>query len=365
MANPNHVEKLKSGIKNWNQWRADKPDIIPDLSDIDLKGFDFYEANLECVDFRKALLGGAIFIGADLTDALLSESYLDTAWLKETILVDADISSSNLQSASFQNADLSGADFTDSILWDVDFRGADLFEVDFTRSDLCGAIFSDNNMLLANFSEALLSFTVFGDVDLSGALNIECAVHEGPSTIGIDTIYRSKGKISDNFLHEAGVTPEVIELARTLSNNPTNFYSCFISYSNEDSKFAERLYDDLRAKGIRCWFAPHRMKAGSKIRETLDKAIKSNDKLLLILSENSVNSEWVEKEVETAFEEERHKKITSLFPLRLDETVMDTDKPWAADIRRARHIADFRGWRRKALYQKALDKLISDLKKED
>ena len=46
-------------------------------------------------------------------------------------------------------------------------------------------------------------------------------------------------------------------------------------------------------------------------------------KLLLILSEHSVGSNWVEHEVETALAREQEQKRTMLFPIRLDDAVMD------------------------------------------
>ena len=86
------------------------------------------------------------------------------------------------------------------------------------------------------------------------------------------------------------------------------------------------------------------------------------DKLLLILSQNSVESTWVEKEVETVFDEESRRKRTVLFPVRLDDTVMQTGTAWAADIRRTRHIGDFRAWKDHDAYRKAFDRLLRDLK---
>jgi uncharacterized protein YjbI with pentapeptide repeats len=62
------------------------------------------------------------------------------------------------------------------------------------------------------------------------------------------------------------------------------------------------------------------------------------------LSENSVRSSWVEKEVEAAFKKERLCGCIVLFPIRLDDGIMNIDQAWAADIRRTRHIADFSKW---------------------
>ena len=150
----------------------------------------------------------------------------------------------------------------------------------------------------------------------------------------------------------------------SLAQHPFEYYTCFISYSSKDHDFAERLYADLQSNNVRCWFAPEDMKIGDKIRPRIDEAIRMHDKLLLVLSENSVDSDWVEKEVETAFEKERLHDKTVLFPIRLDDIVMTTTQAWAADIRRTRHIGDFREWKSHDAYQMALSRLLRDLKSE-
>jgi len=121
----------------------------------------------------------------------------------------------------------------------------------------------------------------------------------------------------------------------------------------------------LQSENIRCWFAPEDMKIGDKIRTRIDESIRIYDKLLIVLSESSIESDWVENEVETAFEEETKRKKTILFPIRLDEAVMDTDKAWAADIRRTRHIGDFTKWKDHDFYQKSFQRLVRDLKKSE
>ena len=134
--------------------------------------------------------------------------------------------------------------------------------------------------------------------------------------------------------------------------------------SSKDQEFADRLYADLQSKGVRCWFAPEDMKTGDEIRSRIDEAIRLHDKLLLVLSAYSVESSWVKKEVETAFEKEDRQKRLVLFPVRLDEVVMQTTKAWAADIRRTRHITDFTRWKDYDAYQNAFIRLLRDLKVE-
>ncbi len=138
-------------------------------------------------------------------------------------------------------------------------------------------------------------------------------------------------------------------------------YSCFISYSSKDQDFAERLHADLQNKGVRCWFAPHDLPIGAKIWDTIDEAIRLRDKVLLILSENSIASDWVEDEVNKAFAEERDRKQLVLFPVRIDGTVMTTLEPWARKLSDTRHIGDFRQWKDHDAYQKALERLLRDL----
>jgi hypothetical protein len=84
----------------------------------------------------------------------------------------------------------------------------------------------------------------------------------------------------------------------------------------------------------------------------------------VVLSEHSIHSAWVEKEVEMAFEEEGKRQKTVLFPVRLDAAVMETDQAWAADIRRTRHIGDFENWKDHDAYQQAFERLLRDLKEE-
>jgi hypothetical protein len=207
----------------------------------------------------------------------------------------------------------------------------------------------------------------FVNVDLSECRGLEFVKHDGPSSIDIDTIYRSNGNIPEIFLRGAGV-PEAFMVnmkALVAAMSPIEFYSCFISYSSKDQEFAERLHADLRNKNVRCWFAPEDLKIGDMLRPSFDEAIRVHDKLMVLLSKNSVSSPWVEKEVETAFEKERDEKRTVLFPIRLDDTVMETNEAWAADIRRTRHIGDFRDWKHHDSYKKAFERLLRDLKAED
>jgi hypothetical protein len=111
---------------------------------------------------------------------------------------------------------------------------------------------------------------VLSGVDLSNSIGLDCVNHWGPSSVGIDTIYRSGGKIPEVFLRGCGVPENFIQYMSSLTAKAFEYYSCFISYSSKDQDFAERLHADLQNKGVRCWFAPEDMKIGDKIRDRID-----------------------------------------------------------------------------------------------
>ena len=361
MANSEHVAKLQEGIEVWNAcWgQAFPPDLRgPDLSRANFSRADLREAYLCRADLREANLHGADLSGADFSSANLRETNLRGANLSGANFYEAD-----LREAYLGGAYLSGADF-----YGTDLRGTDLREVNLSRANLSGAnlggaYLSGADLRGVNFAGVYLYDTIFANANLTDVKGLESCVHQGPSTIDHRTFERS-GKLPLSFLRGCGLPNTFIDYLPSLLNQPIQFYSCFISYSSKDDDFAQRLYADLQNKGVRCWFAPEDMKVGDKIRTRIDEVIRIHDKLLLVLSRNSVASAWVEKEVETAFDREIERKEPVLFPIRLDAAVMESKTGWAADIRRSRHIGDFCNWKTYSDYQKGLERLLRDLQIE-
>jgi hypothetical protein len=62
----------------------------------------------------------------------------------------------------------------------------------------------------------------------------------------------------------------------------------------------------------------------------------------------------------TAYEEERKRGRTVLFPIRVDDAVMETKEAWAAKLR-TRHIGDFSKWKSHDDYQESLKRVLRDL----
>ena len=380
MANEEHLKILEQGVEVWDQWRVENYFIEPDLSKADLLRANLSGMNLSKVDLSEAYLEGANLSGAnlrlanlskaDLTDTNLSRADLTRARLSEANLWGADLSGAILSNASLSGADLvyvdlSGADLSKARLIGAKVNVADLVEADLSEANLSGVYLRNADLRGANLLHATVGWSTFSDVDLSRVRGLDAVIHEGPSTIGIDTIYLSKGNIPAAFLRGAGVPDTFIAQIASLVEQVIKFYSCFISHSSKEQAFAERLHADLQSEGLRCWFAPEDMKIGDKIRLTLDESIRRHDKLLLVLSKHSIASQWVEQEVETALARERKEGRTVLFPIRLDNAVMEVKSGWPALIRNTRHIGDFRHWKDHDEYQKAFNRLFRDLQAED
>lgn len=343
MANPEHLEILKQGVEVWNQWREENREIRPDLRDVNLNGanlrnFDLFEAKLRRTELRGARLNKAELSNADLSLA---------------IFIDADLHEAKLMNANLTNSYLHGTNLRSADLTSANLRGAYVYKVD--------------------LSGTTIGLTTFGNIDLSNTKGLQDVIHEYPSTIGIDTIYRSKGKIPETFLRGCGVPEDMIDFVRIMNKQAIDFYSCFISYSSKDEDFAKHLHADLQQNAVRVWFAPEDMKGGKKIHEQIENAIKTHDKLILVLSPDSMQSGWVRREIRNAYirqlEEGRH----IFFPVRLCS--MDEIKEWdfwksdlvidfAEEIREY-YIPDFSNWKDHDSFQTAFERLLADLRSSE
>jgi hypothetical protein len=184
----------------------------------------------------------------------------------------------------------------------------------------------------------------------------------GPSTIGMDTISLSKGKIPETFLLGTGNTGALLACIRSLGEAPFDYVKCFISYASEDMAFAKRLHGDLQRKGVQCWFAPESLRAGDKFKMEIDESIQHCDKLLVILSTHSVTSGWVEHEVGIARHKESNGKRLVIMPILLETNATRSTKKWVKYIQNNRHIEEFIHWNDSSQYQRALSQLLTHLK---
>ena len=148
------------------------------------------------------------------------------------------------------------------------------------------------------------------------------------------------------------------------------FYSCFISYSHNDEDFAKHLYAQMKEASLRVWYAPEDIKGGEKLHEQIDNAIQLYDRLLLILSENSLQSEWVMTEIRKARTTEIEENRRKLFPIRLVSMEVikgwkcfdpDSGKDLAIEVREY-FIPDFSNWKEEDAFNASFDRLLRDLR---
>ena len=185
--------------------------------------------------------------------------------------------------------------------------------------------------------------------------------HVDPWNEGLSPRAASSSILPLAFLRGVGLPEWLIESYQGYLGSPIQFYSCFISYATADDFFAKRLHADLQDNGVRCWFAPEDLKIGDELRPTIDDAVRLRDKLLVVLSETSISRPWVKREVEQALDEEQRRGKPILFPIRLDDAVLDATIGWATDVKR-RFIGDVSAWETPAAYQAAFERLLRDLK---
>jgi|SRR5215472_1398288 len=332
MADAEQLALIRRSVEEWNAWRENSPEVQVDLSEAPLHETFLQSANLGSANLCRASLNRAMLEGADLRE-------------------------SNLGGADLYDADLAGADLTAADLREANLGGANLYNADFSRTKLSGAA---------------MRRTFFSNTNLKDADGLDSCIHWGPSTVDYLTLARS-WPVSPIFLRDCGLPDSLItHLPSLIADGTIPFYSCFISYSTEDQEFANRLYTDLRNKGVRCWFAPHDARGGEKLHEQINTAIRMHERLLLILSPNSINSAWVETEIRYARRRERNEKKRVLFPVRLasydalrEWNLFDADegRDLAAEIRKY-YIPNFSEWKSHDPYQKEFEKLLRDLRTE-
>jgi uncharacterized protein YjbI with pentapeptide repeats len=366
------------------------------LSEANLRDANFSKVNLNEADLHEAMLwgvnlNGAILGKANLTGAKLSNASLDEADLREAALLGADLKEARLHRADLTKANLSRAHLieTDLIeaklseakLVDANLMGANLDRADLREVNLSGANLSRTHLIGSNFLKAKVGGTIFGNSDLSQTIGLGDVLHLGPSSISTDIFALSRGEISAVFLKGCGLSDWEIESVKLynpdLSNEEKNsilykmyeliagqalqISPLFISYSRSDSTFVDKIESQLNKRGIRFWRDVHDMKAG-RMEKQIDRAMRLNPTVLLILSGHSLQSDWVEHEVRTARALEKEMKRDVLCPVALDDSWKNS--PWAKRIMEQimeYNILNFSEWKDDTKFESTFNKLIDGL----
>jgi uncharacterized protein YjbI with pentapeptide repeats len=412
MANPEHLEILKQGVKVWNEWRQENHGLTrPDLHEANLIGEDLRGANLWMAylvgadltnanlsdadlilsilhsakfnngDLSRANLSRADLGEAELTGANLNNARLEEAILSGTNLREVNFSHANITLANLFHADLTKANFENANLQAADLRKANLNGANLKKAYLRGVNFTGTTIKGADLSEASTSETIFGYNDLSEVRGLDSLEHKGPSIVGIETLSISQGKIPEVFLRGCGLSDWQIEnvklFQRELSNEEiTNILyrihdlrarqaiqinPLFISYSHRDSSFVDKIEKYLNERGIRFWRDIHHATAG-RLETQVDQAIRLNPTVLLILSSHSVESDWVQHEARLARKLELETKRDVLCPIALDDTWKECN--WPERLREQimeYNILNFSEWKDEYSCRRMFNRLLEGL----
>lgn len=425
MANTEQLSILKRDVDVWNGWRAKNIYVYTDLNEADLSGVNLSGADLRIAHLRRANLfradlRGANLSGADLSDANLREANLSEAdltkanlngaslsgaFVRNATLSQANLLAANLRNANFRNASISDANLMVADLEEADLSGANLSRTNLTkadlsksnlrRADLSGtkltrANLTQSNLMEAriieadltgsNVSQAVMGSTVFANSDLGKAIGLESISHRGPSPISMETFTLSAGKIPEVFLRGCGLSDAAIEYTKlsdpALSTDDINkilhrlhtlragqalqISPLFISYSAANSQFVETVGNHLTQKGIRYWRDMHE-KNGQREKQ-IAWAIPQTSKVLLVLSEQAMKSDWVEQDVQEARKLEKEIGRGVLYPVALDDSWKDGRSPKTIVEQIKQHsILDFSDWKDKSKFESTFRKLLDGL----
>ncbi len=323
------------------------------LSRSDLTGANLKDASLSGAALNRADLSGADLRGADLRGADLSFTNLAAADLTEANLSGAELREANLSMADLSRACLRDARLTATRLDVTNLSGADLRRASLVRTGL------DTTML----GEAILEMTLFGDCDLSQVLGLDMMRHVGPSIIGLDTLARSRGLISPEFLRRAGVAESLIALQQ-LVFCPKSFLKTLLVGSVHDDEFTRRLEKALNAAGHSCWrlAVDDESAFADDEQESLLSRFIYYDQLVLICSESSLGSPYGWRSFEQILRERGGKPAGPGIPVaaNLDDRIHDDQDSLCADLRQG-PVVDFRNWREPDRYQEGLTGLVATL----
>lgn len=402
MANAEHLHQLfyhlRGGAEAWNNWRKENSDVELDFSGYKFEGMlrhnlcnlDFKSSDLTQADFNGCTLDGAdlsnsnlwradlsraSLLKAKLDGAKLIDANLSNASLVDASLVEADLSFAYLTHASLRGAQLSGATLNEARADRVSFRGADLEGVRFVHT-----LLSYSDLAGANLHGSIWCNTVFGETDLGGVIGLDSCVHVGPSILDHGTLEIAQD-LPSAFLRGCGLSDWQIENAKLwksgLGNEeitnilykvhslratqPIQISPLFISYSRADNAFVNRLETHLNEKGVRFWRDVHHATAG-RLEAQIDRAIRFNSTVLLVLSEHSVKSDWVEHEARLARKLEPETGKDVLWPVALDDSWKTCR--WPERLREQimeYNVLDFSSWQDSDYMRRMFTRLIEGL----
>jgi hypothetical protein len=369
---------------------------VRDFSEEDLSGLRLQrrgsriESLVGC-NFTDCMFSDCVFGAADFSSSCFDGAEFELCNGSEAKFIDCTFRRAHLMESAFIGADFFRSTFVDAHLSSVDFGEAFFGNVQLDMTKVIGCQFEQ-----AVFGFGAISRSIFGacnmdevtvvapcDIDAETvSLTLRLAptsIREGMTERGgpiVDAatgLLRARTLSVARFFVSAGVEREMVRQYSGTddwsSSIPAKYGSVFISYSSVDHDFATSLHQYLSAQGVGVWFAPHDIRGGRRIEDQLSAAITEHSKLVLVLSESSMQSNWVATELLMALDLERQTGSQKLYPIRV--VPFDTVRDWRlfdsdhgkdlAKVVREYYIPDFTEWRNGVQFGIAANRLLQDL----
>ena len=405
MANMEHVQLVRRGRDHVARWREANPNESLDLN----AGYMSYvrapQVNISGADLRHADLMGAVMRRANLSGCFLNPCHLYHADLREADLTNAMFNGANMRGADLRGANLAGADLDRAILSDANFSGADLTGANLARTsmigtnltgaNLTGANFAGADMVRSNLADANLDdadlfqtriwgcnlsgtnfagagmgYAVFQDCDLRSAVGLDQVRHDAPSSVGVDTIYRSGGLVPGAFLAGAGVPESVAVLQETIAAAPPALSEYYIACRDDDEEFARKLSGDLSALGVNAWVFSQHVRGSALVsrlsssdQEEVERWIRNYDRLIVVASSRALDTEAILNDITAAREKQQSTDRWLLYLVAPDNGLMRPGGRAARNMAAENVIFDLRP-EDDGVYQAELTKLADALKQE-
>ena len=341
-----------------------------DLTNSNLRMAEFQGSNLHSAHLSRSNLVHANFSRANLSSCFLTRSNLSMSTFSSANLTGADLSSSdlsfaNLEGANLSRANLSAANLTGASLNGASLRNATLFATNLTQTDLTGADLRGANIIKAElesaaFFEAVFGMSTFVNCDLSTAIALDFSRHTGPSTIGLDTIVKSRGLLPKKFLLDAGVAEPFVAVQDSLIGVKRKYPSVLTIGSKQDTVLAKRLENSLRSAQISCWNFAADDESWVQSSETIQGHTGYFDRLVLICTDSCLESTEARRrlaEVTGGKDEAALQNITTLAVGSLFEESSDE----LCTLLKQGVVVDFRGWDDLRVFEVAVTSLINVL----
>ena len=284
-ASSRHLAILKKGKRAWNKWRDKNPNVIPQLSGVNLSGEisrDLSEYNLNyanlarvsgsSISFENAQLASANFEGAELDNTVFSGAYLaganlkniklDSAWLMNADLERANLQEANLRFANFENANMYMANLNNAEGIKVNFAKAFLKKANLNGIILVNSIFNEANLNEATLEKANLNDCSVYGVSLWGTKANDIILNDvyiSPKTKESPTInnlllaptldlHRSNPSITKRFIQICQMEDEVVKLTNILIKKYCEYSQVhgFRICSNIEQKDSKTPYCEIR-----------------------------------------------------------------------------------------------------------------------